>query len=182
MLLPGTSSVPTVTTTPIAMTTTTQIPTTAKATPTAVTTEAPQVITVSGSTIVHTIPATTILATPTAISAPSNQPQTTNKAAIAAGVVVGVVALVGLVAGVYFCLRRRRTASITSGGHRRATSIDAWSSVPTVGPTLPRLSTLNDSRLDPRVLNEKRKSGVSIFADNKDYSRRILKVANPDDS
>jgi len=49
-------------------------------------------------------------------------------------------------------------------------------------PTLPRLSTLNDSRLDPRVLNEKRKSGVSIFADNEDYSRRILKVTNPDGS
>lgn len=97
--------------------------------------------------------------------------------------VVGAVALVGLVAGIYFFLRRRRAVSVSSSGHRRATSIDAWSSVPpTMGPTLPRLSTLNDSRLDPRVLNEKRKSGVSIFADNEDYSRRILKVANPDDS
>jgi len=49
-------------------------------------------------------------------------------------------------------------------------------------PTLPRLSTMNDSRLDPRVMTEKRQSGVSVFADNQDYSRRILQVANPDNS
>jgi cell wall integrity and stress response component len=149
----------------------------------AITTVEPEIITVSGSTVVRTMAVTTILATPTSTASSQESPHSSSKAPIAAGVVVGVVALLAIVGGVYFYLHRRRSGR-ESRGHRRASSLPlpGFDGLPHMNPTLPRLSTMQDSRLEHRLMMEKRQSGVSVFADNEDYSRRILKVANPDSS
>lgn len=134
----------------------------------------PSVLTVGGATIVQTVGATTA---PTLVpnSSYSQKPEThhtTNTAGIAAGVVVGIVVLAAIIGGsVYYVQRKNRESHFN--GHRRNTSLNAF----TPGAGMRR--QVSDSRLDPAMV-EKRRSGGSVFADNVDYSRRILKVTNPD--
>ena len=135
----------------------------------------PSILTVGGATIVQTVGAATATSTPVPTSSNFQKPQTrhsTNTAGIAAGVVVGIVALAAIIGGsVYYVKRRNRESQ--SNGHRRNTSLNAF----TPGAGIRR--QVSDSRLDPAMV-EKRRSGGSVFADNVDYSRRILKVTNPD--
>ncbi|MCJ1437172.1 hypothetical protein MMC27_006557 [Xylographa pallens] len=91
-----------------------------------------------------------------------------NKAAIAAGVVVGVVGFCALIGGVLLWLRQRRRRAIEEE-HRRKEKPGSSSGS----------QSLTDSRLEPSVMFQRRMSDGSI-ADNQDYSRRILKVTNPD--
>ncbi|KAL7918983.1 hypothetical protein ACQKWADRAFT_214711 [Trichoderma austrokoningii] len=111
-------------------------------------------------------------AEPTPSQAPSGKK--TNVAGIAAGTVVGVVVLGGLLGAAFFTMRRRRNAEIEEE-HRRNAAVNAFingSKPPSTSGSI----SMTDSRLDP-VMAHRRLSDGSI-ADNEDYSRRILRVTN----
>ncbi|OCL10326.1 hypothetical protein AOQ84DRAFT_375017 [Glonium stellatum] len=127
------------------------------------------VVTVGGSTVVMTVPGQSGTSKPS--SSPSSGP---NKAGIAAGVVVGVVGLAGIIAGVMLYLRQKRRREVEEEYRRQA----AVSSFVGAGKLHTSNSSMNDSRLDPEVMLRRQSDGS--IADNEDYSRRILKVTNPD--
>ncbi|EHK23446.1 uncharacterized protein TRIVIDRAFT_74082 [Trichoderma virens Gv29-8] len=111
-------------------------------------------------------------ATPT--DAPPSSGKKTNVAGIAAGTVVGVVVLGGLIGAALFTMRRRRNAEIEEE-HRRNAAVNAFingSKPPSTSGSI----SMTDSRLDP-IMAHRRLSDGSI-ADNEDYSRRILRVTN----
>ncbi|KAL7911014.1 hypothetical protein GGI35DRAFT_332455 [Trichoderma velutinum] len=111
-------------------------------------------------------------ATPT--DAPTDSKKKTNVAGIAAGTVVGVVVLGGLLGAAFFTMRRRRNAEIEEE-HRRNAAVNAFingSKPPSTSGSI----SMTDSRLDP-IMAHRRLSDGSI-ADNEDYSRRILRVTN----
>lgn len=159
------------------------------------TTLPPHVVTVGGGTQVVTVPGSTAtrhpnsafagVATPAPI--PSAQPAGTStgtKVGIAVGVVVGLIALGALIAGaVFFYKKRNKSDAVTR--HRRNTSTNAFAgagSSPPGSGSGTRAGSISDSRLDTTMVErEKRVSTGSVFADNEDYSRRILKVTNPSD-
>lgn len=101
-----------------------------------------------------------------------------NKAAIAAGVVVGVIALLAIIGGLVFYLRQKKRRELAEE-MRRHESITNFVTTGEKKPT--SLSSMGDSRLEPTFNFGRRMSDGSI-ADNVDYSRRILKVRNPDDA
>ncbi|MCJ1483411.1 hypothetical protein MMC06_003578 [Schaereria dolodes] len=103
------------------------------------------------------------------------KPTGPNKAAIAAGVVVGVVGACAIIGALIFYLRQRRRKAVEEE-YRRNTAISNYAA--NGGKPLSTTS-LPDSRLEPSVMMQRRQSDGSI-ADNQDYSRRILKVTNPD--
>jgi cell wall integrity and stress response component len=110
--------------------------------------------------------------TPT--STPKEEKKGPNVAAIAAGVVVGVVVLGAGIGALFFVVRRKRNAEIEEE-HRRNAAVNAFIN----GSKPPGSSgsiSMTDSRLDP-VMAHRRMSDGSI-ADNQDYSRRILRVTN----
>ncbi|KAL9587657.1 MAG: hypothetical protein Q9212_000111 [Teloschistes hypoglaucus] len=98
----------------------------------------------------------------------SNSP---NTAGIAAGVVVGVVAVCGIVGGIFFVLRRRRRRAPEEEYEKN--SANPFENEASRPP--PSSGSMADSRLEPSVMIQRRQSDGSI-ADNQDYSRRILKV------
>ncbi|KAI6083471.1 hypothetical protein F4821DRAFT_262855 [Hypoxylon rubiginosum] len=119
----------------------------------------------------------------TASSEPdSNSSSGPNVAGIAAGVVVGVVCVSGIIGGIFFWLRRKRNAEIEEE-HRRNAAVNAFISGGGKPPSSSGGLSMSDSRLDP-VMNRRMSDGS--IADNQDYSRRILRVRNadvqPDDS
>lgn len=98
----------------------------------------------------------------------------TDTTGIAVGVVCGVVAVAGVLGGLFFFLRRRRNREIEEE-HRRNAAVNAFIN----GAKPPGSSggySMTDARLDP-VMAQRRVSNGSI-ADNEDYSRRILRVTN----
>lgn len=107
-----------------------------------------------------------------AITDATPQASGTNKAGIAAGVVVGVIALTALGVGGFLVVRRNR---------RRQAEEEYRAAVAAKEFTASIRKPQSDSRLDPVMLQHRRMSDGSI-ADNEDYSRRILKVTNPDDA
>jgi len=129
----------------------------------------PSVVT-TASTIVVTAPGQTN-AQETTIITTTHAPQSSgpNKAGIAAGVVVGILALTAIGGGVFFLLRNRKKRAIEEEYRRNmAGGYGAKPPASSAGSTL-------DSRLEPSVMMQRRQSDGSI-ADNRDYSRRILKV------
>ncbi|KAL8799233.1 MAG: hypothetical protein Q9182_006035 [Xanthomendoza sp. 2 TL-2023] len=126
------------------------------------------------STVVVTAPGQTQPAsTSAATDKPSKGP---NTAGIAAGVVVGVVAICAIAGGLFFCLRRRKRRALEeayTGNAANPFETEAESKAPASS------HSMTDSRLEPSVMMQRRQSDGSI-ADNQDYSRRILKVTNPD--
>lgn len=124
-----------------------------------------------GTTIIKTIPGGAATS-----GSSSGSGGSSNTAGIAAGVVVGVVALAAIVGGTFLYLRYRRRKAVEEEYRRQAAVNDF------VGggkPPHTSHSSMTDSRLDPEVMMSRRQSDGSI-ADNQDYSRRILRVANPD--
>ncbi|KAG5997117.1 hypothetical protein E4U52_004997 [Claviceps spartinae] len=115
---------------------------------------------------------TTQSSAPTESSAP--QKSGPNVAGIAAGVVVGIIAALALIAGVIFYIRRKRNSEIEEE-HRRNAAVNAFISG-SKPPSSHGSISMTDSRLDP-VMAHRRMSDGSI-ADNEDYSRRILRVTN----
>lgn len=113
-------------------------------------------------------------AEPTPTDAPGDSKKKTNVAGIAAGTVVGVVVLGGLLGAAFFTMRRRRNAEIEEE-HRRNAAVNAFingSKPPSTSGSI----SMTDSRLDP-IMAHRRLSDGSI-ADNEDYSRRILRVCS----
>jgi cell wall integrity and stress response component len=90
-----------------------------------------------------------------------------SRAGIAAGAVVGIIAVAAIIGGVWFYLRARKRRAVEEEYRRNATI----NSFIKPGST----SSISDSRLEPSVMMQRRMSDGSI-ADNQDYSRRILKV------
>lgn len=125
---------------------------------------------VGESTVILTRPVTTS-------AAPEDEPESSsgaNTAAIAGGAVAGILATIAIVAGVFVFLRRRKQHAAEEAYKRGA----AVSSFIENGKRPPMYA--NDNRLDPTAANRRMSDGS--IADNEDYSRRILKVTNPDDS
>lgn len=129
------------------------------------------VVTVGGQTVVVTAVGETNSATSTAKPS-SGGP---SKAGIAAGVVVGVVAIAAILGGLFLFMRSRKRKEIEEEYKRNA----AVNSFVNAGKPPPSSSSsFADMRLDPAVMAQRRMSDGSI-ADNQDYSRRILKVRHP---
>ncbi|MCJ1293796.1 hypothetical protein MMC34_005352 [Xylographa carneopallida] len=128
----------------------------------------PSVVTVASTVLVTGAAQTSaqVIYTTEAVVASSGP----NKAAIAAGVVVGVVGFCAVIGGILLWLRQKRRREIEEE-HRRKEKPGSSSGS----------QSLTDSRLEPSVMFQRRMSDGSI-ADNQDYSRRILKVTNPDGS
>jgi cell wall integrity and stress response component len=97
----------------------------------------------------------------------------TNVAGIAAGVVVGVAAVTGIIAGIFFYLRHRRRQEAEEEYKR--TQVSDFMRGGERKPPGTGYSQMSDSRLDPEA-GARRNSHGSI-ADNQDYSRRILRVS-----
>lgn len=124
------------------------------------------------STIVVTAPGQT-QAVPVAVET-HKAPKGPNTTGIAVGVVVGVVAICAIAGGLFFFLRnRKRRAMAKTFQNNSANPFETESKPP------PSSCSMSDSRLEPSVMMQRRQSDGSI-ADNQDYSRRILKVTNPD--
>ncbi|KAI9822165.1 MAG: hypothetical protein M1832_003168 [Thelocarpon impressellum] len=130
---------------------------------------APSTITQAGQTIVVTAPGSA-----EATTTPKAKGSGANKAAIAAGVVVGIVGLSALAGGLFLFMRARKRRALEEE-YRRNAAISGISG----GGKTDSASSVSDSRLEPSVMLQRRMSDGSI-ADNQDYSRRILKVTNPD--
>ncbi|KAI9845426.1 MAG: hypothetical protein M1837_004904 [Sclerophora amabilis] len=114
--------------------------------------------------------ATGVTSAPPSKESASRKP---NTAGIAAGVVVGVVAIGAAIGAAFFILRRRKRRNIEQDYRRNAAANLGNGGKPGSA------SSISDSRLEPSVMMQRRMSDGSM-ADNQDYSRRILKVTNPD--
>ncbi|KAK4960145.1 Protein SLG1 [Elasticomyces elasticus] len=146
---------------------------------TASTTAPPSVVTsvAPGQTIVVTQPAAQSSGGSTATPTPESKPHSTNVAGIAAGVVIGVVAVAAMIGGLIFWLKRRKQKA-AEDEYKRSTQVNAFmrgTNEPKPPPTA--YSQMSDSRLDPMV---GRRNSAGSIADAEDYSRKILRVANPD--
>ncbi|KAL4892593.1 WSC domain-containing protein [Aspergillus ambiguus] len=96
-----------------------------------------------------------------------------NTAAIAAGVVVGVVGFCALVGAIFFLWRfRNRKNAAADNQFRRSTNENHF------GKPMSQ-SSMSDSRFDGDFMAQRRQSNGSID-DDQDFSRRILQVTNPD--
>ncbi|KAL8953606.1 MAG: hypothetical protein Q9222_000532 [Ikaeria aurantiellina] len=101
-----------------------------------------------------------------------------NTAGIAAGVVVGVIVVCAFAGGLFFFLRNRKRRAAEEEYQRENANPFGAGAESITGPPASSCS-MSDSRLEPSVMMQRRQSDGSI-ADNQDYSRRILKVTNPD--
>jgi cell wall integrity and stress response component len=115
--------------------------------------------------------ASTVVVTATHAPGATNSPSPSkpNTVGIAVGVVVGVVAIAGLIIGVLFFLRQRRRREVEDE-YKRQASVNQF-----VSGGHKSNSSMNDSRLDPELV---RRDSTGSIADNQDYSRRILKVCS----
>ncbi|TGZ81212.1 hypothetical protein EX30DRAFT_348767 [Ascodesmis nigricans] len=89
-----------------------------------------------------------------------------NKGAVAAGVVVGVLVVLGIGVGAFLVIRKRNREKVEEE-YRRSAAAREFAQKPS-----------SDHRLDPGMVQ--RRDSVGSIADSQDYSRRILKVTNPD--
>lgn len=150
-------------------------PTKASATPSVVTNVSP------GQTLVVTItPTPRPSASSTSTTSSSGGGGGSNTAGIAAGVVVGVLAIAGLVAGLFFWMRQKKRKEAESEYAKRTQVSDFMRGAHERKPPSTGYSHMSDTRLDPEA--GAHRNSVGSLADNQDYSRRILRVANPDSS
>jgi len=134
--------------------------------PTVTQTAAPSVITKAGQTIVVTA---------SSASTPQSQGSGgSSKAGIAAGVVVGFVAIAAIIGGAVFFLRQRKRRAVEDEFRRNA-AVNSF----VAGKSQSEVSSNSDQRLDPSVMFHRRQS-IGSIADERDFSRRILQVRNPD--
>ncbi|KJY02024.1 WSC domain containing protein [Zymoseptoria brevis] len=146
-----------------------------KSTPTS---EPPTVVTsmTGGQTVVVTVPASArATASETSKASGGGGP---NTAGIAAGVVVGVVAIAGMALGGYFFMRHKRRREAEEDFKQRTHVDNMMRAGSERKPPGTSYSGMSDQRLDPEA---GRRNSVGSLADNQDYSRRILRVANPSD-
>jgi cell wall integrity and stress response component len=91
-----------------------------------------------------------------------------NVGAIAGGVVVGVLAIAGVIGGMFFYMRKKRNKEIEEE-HQRHAAVNSFISGKSSSG-----GSITDARLAP-VMAQRRMSDGSL-ADNHDYSRKILRV------
>ncbi|KAI9728420.1 MAG: hypothetical protein M1828_003820 [Chrysothrix sp. TS-e1954] len=168
---PSTSSTTSTTSTSTSVSATTKIKST-------VVSASPSYITLGGSTIVRTVgsepTSNDSQSSPSASSSSSSSGLSTGgKVGIAIGVIGGVIALAAIIGAVVVYLKRNNKDGVT-GRHRRNTSTNGF----VASGVAPAGSIASDNRLDTTMVENRRRSGESVFADNEDYSRRILKVVN----
>jgi cell wall integrity and stress response component len=125
-------------------------------------THSPSVVTQAGQTVVVTAPST---------AGAGSSGSGPNKAAIAAGVVVGLIAIAAIVGGIVFYMRQRRRREVEDEFKRTAAVNQFVAGKKEGGPT-------NDARLDPSIMQHRRQS-IGSIADERDFSRRILQVRKP---
>ncbi|KAK5092530.1 Protein SLG1 [Exophiala xenobiotica] len=94
-----------------------------------------------------------------------------NKIGIAVGVVVGVLVLAAITGGAIFFVKQRRRKHIEE--EHKAQAINSF-------PGSRSSDTKSDARLDPSVASSYRRESIGSIADERDFSRRILQVRNPD--
>jgi len=99
------------------------------------------------------------------------------------------VAFAALVGGVYFWLRRRRQLAVEAEHRQKSQVSDFIAGGGGAGMSYERKGMGNgyshrgDARLDPEAGGLRRNSvGSFVEDDSQDYSRKILRVANPDSS
>lgn len=95
-----------------------------------------------------------------------------NTAAIAAGVVVGVVGFCSLVGAGFFLWRFRKRTNVRPQYSNNAGATEHF------GKPMSQ-DSMSDSRFDGDFMAQRRQSNGSID-DDQDFSRRILQVTNPD--
>lgn len=123
----------------------------------------PTVVTQAGKTIIVTAPSQTDAAEGHAGS---------NKAGIAAGVVVGVVGACLIAGGLIFFFRQKRKKAVEDEYRRNAAAVNSF----IAGGKPMSSSSMSDSRFDGDFMAQRRQSNGSI-ADDQDFSRRILKAS-----
>ena len=129
-------------------------------------------VTQAPATVTFTAPGQAHSETAPAVKSQASSSGGANKAGIAAGVVVGLVAVGAIIGGAWLLIKHRRKRAVEEE-YRRNVAINSF----TNGGKSPISSAgMSDSRLEPSVISQRRMSDGSI-ADNQDYSRRILKVA-----
>lgn len=114
--------------------------------------------------------ASTIVVTAAPSSSNKSGSGKSNTVGIAVGVVVGLIAIAGIVFGVWFFLRHKRRRDAEEEYKRQA----AVNQFVNGGKSHHSDGSMNDSRLEPDILQRRESTGS--IADNQDYSRRILKV------
>lgn len=150
---------------------------TAKATgkSTATSTATPSVVTIGGQTVVVTASSSST-GTSSASESQSKSSSGPNKAGIAAGVVIGIVAIAAIAGGAFIFVRNKKRREVEEE-YRRNAAVSSFIHGGKPPSSSGGASSFNDMRLDPAVMAQRRMSDGSI-ADNQDYSRRILKVTN----
>ncbi|RPA98887.1 hypothetical protein L873DRAFT_1828321 [Choiromyces venosus 120613-1] len=121
--------------------------------------------TAGGTTTSHPSATSTSDKSASSSSAPSEPKKSVDKAGVAAGVVVGVLAVLGIGLGLFLFIRRRKRQQVEEE-YKRSVAAREFAKKPQ-----------QDHRLDPVMIQ--RRDSVGSIADNQDYSRRILKVGNP---
>nr|POF15291.1 cell wall integrity and stress response component 2 [Quercus suber] len=146
------------------------------------TTVAPSVVTsvAPGTTVVVTAPAARVSNPPPEFSTDSaSKGSKTNVAGLAAGIVVGFVVVVAGIAALVFWIKHKRRKDAETES-KRSTQVNDFMRGGREGkPPRSGYSNMSDERLDPQA--GARRNSVGSIADNQDYSRKILRVANPDD-
>jgi len=125
--------------------------------------------------VVTVVNGQTVYVTPTA-AATGKSSGGASKAGIAAGVVVGLIAIAAIAGGVFLFFRNKKRREVEEE-YRRNAAISQFTQGGKHPSSSGGTSTFSDIRLDPAVMAQRRMSDGSI-ADNQDYSRRILKVTN----
>ncbi|KAL4788206.1 hypothetical protein BJX76DRAFT_353502 [Aspergillus varians] len=104
-------------------------------------------------------------------NASADKKEKSNTAAIAAGVVMGVVGLAALIGAIFFLWRFKKRHP-ADGRMREMSNVEQF------GKPVSH-DSMSDSRFDGDFMAQKRQSNGSID-DDRDFSRRILQVTNPD--
>jgi cell wall integrity and stress response component len=120
----------------------------------------------SSSATSATSAANTVVVTEAPEPSSSSSGGGSSKVGIAVGVVVGVVAIAGLIGAGVFIYKRRQRKQIEEE-HARTAAVSSFVKSET--------SSANDSRLDPSISSHRRQS-IGSIADERDFTRRILQV------
>ncbi|KAH1552395.1 hypothetical protein KXV74_006748 [Aspergillus fumigatus] len=130
-----------------------------------------QVVTQGEQTVVVTAPAGNGVGATNGLNEEKNK-DGPNTAAIAAGVVVGVVGFCSLVGAGFFLWRFRKRTNVRPQYSNNAGATEHF------GKPMSQ-DSMSDSRFDGDFMAQRRQSNGSID-DDQDFSRRILQVTNPD--
>lgn len=135
---------------------------------------------------------TTLYSSATSDSSNSTSTGASNKSIIgpAVGGAVGGVVGIGIIVLIVFLIKRRhdknkRDAELADSAYfsalKRDNTFSSHADRPISNPFISKEELMVDQRLNPVMLNSRRRISEGSLADEADYSRKILRVANPDD-